>query len=94
MSNSRAFRRSLKASRHVRPAGQEQQPKSRPWNKGLAMTTRPSLGTVRRWLQACVDEGTVERKGVERTGKPGRPAVLWGLTEEGLKLPRTDTTRS
>jgi predicted ArsR family transcriptional regulator len=26
-------------------------------------------------------EGLIERKGVQRTGKRGRPAVLWGLTE-------------
>jgi predicted ArsR family transcriptional regulator len=32
-------------------------------------------------------EGLIERKGVERTGKPGRPAQLWGLTELGKQRP-------
>ncbi|HTU03548.1 MAG TPA: hypothetical protein VMG58_17080, partial [Candidatus Sulfotelmatobacter sp.] len=89
---SRSFRRSVKPARHARPSGQAQQPgkpRRQPWNKGLALTATPTLGTVRRWLQACVDEGTVERKGVEHTGKPGRPATLYGLTEKGRNLPRT-----
>jgi DNA-binding PadR family transcriptional regulator len=89
MSNSRSFRRHLKASRHTRPVGQAEHPgpaqqtRRQPWNKGLALTTRPSLGTVRRWLEACVEEGLAERKGVDRTGKPGRPAILYGLSEVG-----------
>lgn len=41
----------------------------------------PSLGTARRWLHQAEAEGSVERVGVERTGKPGRPAHLWGLTK-------------
>ena len=38
-----------------------------------------------RWCEACADEGWIERVGAERTGTPGRPAVLWGLTEAGWK---------
>lgn len=84
MSNSRSFRRTVKAGRHVRPSGREAEPAKRePWNKGIALTTTPTIGTVRRWVKACVAEGTVEQVGVEHTGKPGRPAVLWGLTEKG-----------
>lgn len=85
MSNSRSSRRKVKSSSHIRSSGQVQQPERQPWNKGLALTSRPSLSTTRRWLQACVDEGWAERKGTERTGKPGRPAVLYGLSEKGLQ---------
>lgn len=95
MSNSRSFRRKLKAGRHVRPSGQEQPPRQPgqyskgrvPWNKGLALTTRPCLSTVRRWLEACVAEGTVERKIAEPDGKPGRPPVMYHITEKGLGRP-------
>lgn len=52
------------------------------------MTSTPTLGTVRRWLNVLAAEGLAERKDVQRTGKPGRPAVLWGLTEKGLAQPR------
>lgn len=45
----------------------------------------PAISTVRAWLRGLEDAGIAERKGVEHTGKPGRPAVLWGLTEEGEK---------
>lgn len=91
MSNSRSFRRSLKQAGHVRPSGQVQHPGQSgkyakghvPWNRGLALTTTPTIGTVRRWCEACAAEGWIERKGVERTGKPGRPAVIWGLTKAG-----------
>ena len=41
----------------------------------------PTLGTVRKWLHAAEAEGVIERVGVEHTGKPGRPAHLWGITE-------------
>ena len=90
MSNSRSFRRSLKAGSHVRSSGPEQprQPGRYskghvPWNKGLALTTTPTIGTIRRWCEECAAEGWIERKGVKRTGKPGRPAVIWGLTKAG-----------
>lgn len=93
MSNSRSFRRGVKASRHARPSGQEQQPAKSgqyskghvPWNKGRALTTRPSLGTTRRWLEACVAEGWAERKTAEPDGKPGRPPVLYHVTEKGQR---------
>lgn len=42
-------------------------------------TPPPSLGAVRRWLHQAEAEGLIERRGVQRTGKPGRPAHLWGL---------------
>jgi hypothetical protein len=45
----------------------------------------PALGTVRGWLHRLEAAGDAERKGLEHTGKPGRPAVLWGLTEKGEK---------
>jgi hypothetical protein len=43
----------------------------------------PALGTVRTWLRKLEDNGHVERAGVRRTGKPGRPPVLWAPTEAG-----------
>lgn len=43
----------------------------------------PALSTVRGWLRQLEAAGIAERKGVERSGKPGRPATLWGLTEKG-----------
>ena len=49
------------------------------------------MSSVRRWLKAAEAEGTVERKGVARTGKPGRPAILWGLTEFGEQHPMEGT---
>jgi DNA-binding PadR family transcriptional regulator len=83
MSNSRSFRRSLKASGHVRPSGEGQRPPR--WNKGLAMTTDPSDSTTNRWLNAAEDEGILERSGTRRTGKPGRPPVTRDLTEKGVE---------
>lgn len=74
--------------RKLKPAG-----KREPWNKGLAMTTRPSVSTVRRRLEGCVEEGWAERKGVGHTGKPGRPPVLYGLTEEAAKLAAEEPPR-
>jgi hypothetical protein len=77
MSNSRRFRRGLAASRQSRAAGM-----IRPgaWkDRGRA----PTLGAVRKWIHAAETEGLVERVGVKRTGKPGRPADLWGITEAG-----------
>jgi DNA-binding PadR family transcriptional regulator len=34
-------------------------------------------------MKAAEAEGTLERAGEERTGKPGRPAHLYQLTAEG-----------
>ena len=45
----------------------------------------PAISTVRSWLRQLESAGIAERKGVEHTGKPGRPAVLWGLTDEAAK---------
>jgi hypothetical protein len=55
----------------------------------------PAISTVRGWLRQLESAGIAERKGVEYTGKPGRPAVLWELTEEAKKAladkpPRAD----
>lgn len=44
-----------------------------------------ALSTVRGWLRQLEDAGDIERAGTEHTGKPGRPAVLWNLTEQGEK---------
>jgi len=62
-----------------RRSGQQARPRFsiRNWPDGPP----PALGTVRTWLKQAEAEGLVERKGVERTGKPGRPAHLWGLPE-------------
>ncbi len=84
MSNSRSFRRSLKASGHVRPSGGEQPPPGR-WNKGLAMTSDPSASTTSRWMGGAEAGGVIERTGTRPTGKPGRPPVTYGLTKEGYE---------
>lgn len=81
MSNSRSFRRGLKGQPAASPRGQSR-------NKGLAMTSDPSASTTRRWLEAAEAEGVIERTGTRRTGKPGRPAVTRGVTEEGRERAR------
>jgi DNA-binding PadR family transcriptional regulator len=43
----------------------------------------PSVSSVRRWLKEAEAEGGVRHAGVEHTGRPGRPAHLWELTEKG-----------
>jgi hypothetical protein len=75
MGNSRRFRRQLLASREARAARPQFSIKDYP------DTPPPSLGTVRRWLHQAEASGAIERKGVQRTGKPGRPAQLWGLPD-------------
>lgn len=55
----------------------------------------PALSTVRGWLRQLEDAGLAERKDVAHTGKPGRPATLWGLTDKGVadaanKPPRSE----
>lgn len=70
MSNSRALRRRVAARTGQRP-------KPRFPEKPAA------LGTVRRWLNAGVAEGMIERRVAERTGKPGRPPYKYRLTAEG-----------
>ena len=72
MSNSRPFRRRLAAIR----SGRVKTRARFPWGP-------PSLSTVRRHLRQLEAEGVVERAGVDRTGKPGRPATLYQLTEKG-----------
>jgi DNA-binding PadR family transcriptional regulator len=73
VSNSRSFRRRLAASREARPA----RPRF-PWGG-------PSLSTVRKWMKQLEAAGDIEPKGTERTGKPGRPPMMYGLTEQGKR---------
>lgn len=68
MSNSRAMRRRVAKTAQPKPRFPEKP---------------PALGTVRRWLKAGIAEGTIERAGERRTGKPGRPEHLYHLTAEG-----------
>jgi hypothetical protein len=79
MSNRRRIRKSHRASTSARPAEAERRLQAVPRfpNKD------PAVSTVRGWLRQLEAAGTAERKGVERTGKPGRPPTLWGLTEAG-----------
>lgn len=72
MSNSRSFRRHLAAVR----SGRVKTRARFPWGP-------PSLSTVRRHMRQLEAEGVVECAGVERTGKPGRPATQWQITEKG-----------
>jgi hypothetical protein len=75
VSNARSLRRRLAASRD------ERQSRPRFSIRNYPDTPPPALGTVRTWMKKAEAEGLIERKGVQRTGKRGRPAVLWGLTE-------------
>ena len=84
MSNSRSFRRGIKASGHVRPSGDGQKPPPR-WNKGLAMTSDPSASTTSRWMGGAEADGIIKRSGTRRTGKPGRPPAVYELTQEGYE---------
>lgn len=72
MSNSRPFRRRLAAVR----SGRAKTRARFPWGP-------PSLSTVRKQMRQLEADGDVERAGVDRTGKPGRPAIMWQLTEKG-----------
>jgi predicted ArsR family transcriptional regulator len=72
VSSSRSFRRKLQASREARQS-----------RKGIAMTSTPAVGTTRRWLKAAEAAGLVRRAEDQDTGRPGRPAHMWELTEEG-----------
>jgi predicted ArsR family transcriptional regulator len=80
MSNSRSFRRRLRDSRQARST------------KGIARTSTPSLNTTRRWLKTAEAEGVVRRTEDKRTGKPGRPAHMWELTDEGREQPGPSTS--
>jgi len=82
VSNSRRLRHRHKAGRsEARERARRAQALPRFPNKD------PALSTVRGWLRQLETEGRVERKGAERTGKPGRPAVLWGVTEAATEDP-------
>lgn len=72
MSNSRPFRRRITAIR----SGRRRTKARYPWGP-------PSMSTVRRQLKHLEAEGIIERTGLDHTGKPGRPSVLYGLTEKG-----------
>jgi hypothetical protein len=88
-------RRKLKGSRKtaaLSSTATPERPKGQPWNKGLALTTRPSLSTVRRSLEACVAEGIAERSPMH-TGKPGRPAIGYRLTEEARRKAEAEESR-
>jgi predicted ArsR family transcriptional regulator len=52
----------------------------------------PSLSSVRRWMKQAEADGTIECCGVERTGKPGRPAKLYQLTEAGKQRTKGEGT--
>ena len=87
MSNSRRLRRGLAASKQER--------KARFSIRDYPDTPPPALGTVRTWLRNAEAEGLVERAGVERAGKRGRPAQLWGATAKGREhLAALDAERS
>jgi len=79
-------RRKLKTALAITAAVAKQQPR-RPWNKGLALTRNPSLSTVRRWLEAGVAEGIIDRQPMP-TGKPGRPPIFYRISEKGLEQAR------
>jgi predicted ArsR family transcriptional regulator len=83
VSNGRRFRRQLAVSRKATDKRRKARQAGR-WPFG-----GPSLSSVRRWLKQAEAAGLIERCGVERTGKPGRPAQLWGLTEAGKNRPAT-----
>ena len=78
MSNSRGFRRRLAVSQQARET-REMAPRW-PWGG-------PSMSTTRRQLKQLEADGDIERVGVDRTGKPGRPAVLYQMTEQGRSVP-------
>jgi DNA-binding PadR family transcriptional regulator len=83
VSNSRSFRRRLSAApASPAAAADPEQPPRQPWNKGRVLTSAPSLSTTRRWLEGTVSDGFIKRE-VARTGKPGRPAIMYQLTEDG-----------
>jgi hypothetical protein len=75
--------RNHKRHRKRAPGHKVRQPQPRFSIRNWPHGPPPALGTVRSWMRQAEDAGLAERKGVERTGKPGRPAVLWGLTEAG-----------
>jgi hypothetical protein len=51
------------------------------------------MSTVRRQLKQLEADGDIERVGVDRTGRPGRPPVQYGLTEQGRQKPRWTAPR-
>jgi hypothetical protein len=76
-------RRKLKtATIATTPGEPEHRP---PWNRGLTLTARPSVSTVRRQVRAMEAGGLTEHT-TERTGKPGRPPHLLSLTRDGVRL--------
>ena len=79
MSNGRAFRRRLAVSKQKAAAQRMARPGR--WKEG-----GPTIETVRRYLRTAEEAGVVERAGVQRTGKPGRPEQLWQLTDAARSL--------
>jgi DNA-binding PadR family transcriptional regulator len=51
------------------------------------------MSTTRRQMKQLEADGDIERVGVDRTGKPGRPAVLYQLTEQGRQKPKWTAPR-
>lgn len=81
MSNRRKLR--LVPRRTATPvAGYDWLPERPPWNKGLTLTARPSVSTLRRQVRAMEAGGLMEIT-TARTGKPGRPPHLVGPTRKG-----------
>lgn len=74
MSNRRRLRQKVRAE----PAARETLPRF--------PHKAPALSTVRGWLRGLESAGIAERQGVEHSGKPGRPAVLWGPTDEAKQV--------
>ncbi len=87
MSNSRAHRRALAVSRKAIVKRRKDRAARGRWPFG-----GPSLSTMRRWMKQLEAAGLIRRCGVERTGKPGRPAQLYELTEAGKQRPQSELT--
>lgn len=68
----------------------EEPPARRPWNKGLALTTTPSVGTARRWMEVAVAEGIAVRRVREPDGKPGRRPFEYELSEAAREKARKE----
>jgi predicted ArsR family transcriptional regulator len=51
------------------------------------------MSTTRRQMRQLEADGDIERVGVDRTGKPGRPAVMYALTEQGRQKPKWTAPR-
>jgi hypothetical protein len=75
MSNSRALRRRIARVYRPKPRFPEKP---------------PALGTTRRWLNAAMANGDVERRVAEPTGEPGRRPYEYRLTAQGKERAEAD----